>query len=1794
MDKPYYAVGDTIWFKAYVTTGSRHQLSAMSGALYVELINEKDSIIRALKLPLTAGMSMGDIALEDQFKEGSYRLRAYTQWMRNAGEDYFFDHTFTVGTAISSNVIASSDYHYKTLDDKTRLTATLNYTDEEGKPITNKNIAYDIMLGKQRLYSKSAETDGQGNISVLIANEKQLDLRGGYIRTTFSHNGDKIIKDFPIKAGFSQTDVQFFPESGSLINGIASKVGFKITGIDGKGLSVKGIISDSENIEIANIETLHAGMGSFSMIPQSGKTYNARLTLPDGSQKTVALPLALDDGYVLSVFQPNADSILVRVNVSAKIAEAAKQTPLNLNFVAQSGGETIMASPVKIVRPSTSFWMEKSAFPSGIAQFTIFSASGEPLVERVAFIKSRDQMQLTLSTNRKTYKSKERVELNFEARDRGDKLTPGNFSVTVIDESKVPFDENKESTIFSNLLLTSDLKGYVETPNYYFRNNKDSINKALDNLMLTQGYRRFAWKGISNIASIPADPKSAYMTNPMFKVEGLGVDISGVVKSLGGKIVPNARITLMATKAGILQNATADANGRFKFEGLVITDSIKFAVQAKTEKNGSKVEIILDTTSKVAMSKNRNIAEVNSNVFQTLKTYIDYNRKQDSLAVKMGKLSLVQRLREVTISAKKAVAALEAPQGMFKIPSVSADQTYVLQDADKCATLAICLQGRLGSIRFEQVGGNTVIRDSRGGTMGLIVNGRKIEDPLDISMMLDGTLLPEDIIRIEVVRTNLAMMSFLGGAYIMVITKNGALLRKPYNPNVANIAPKGFNKAREFYTPRYDLPGSNIELPDLRSTIYWNPTVKTYGTGKTTLNYFNADGPGNYKVIVEGINAEGELGRQVFRYSVEGDLFAASKELTPIKMPAQGFAKVISESIDSARNRMPIEKVYLHTDKPYYSIGDTLWFKSYVMDGSSLSPSKQSKLLYVELDDDSSEVVRRISIPIDKGLGWAQIPLPAKIFHEGGYTLRAYTNWMQNFGEDYIFKKRFYLGIPKLNTWLVKSNAEINRVEDKDRLDVNINLRRADQSAVALKELEVKIYEGDHWLYNEKMQTSLDGSLQFSKILKDKSDGRNLRVEIVSADKKVVEQKLLVPLVIKRIGKIDLQFMPEGGHLVAGLRSVIGFKAIGEDGKGTSVSGRIVDSKGTEVLKFDSYHNGMGSFEFTPIGTETYTARLNLPENSDKTYVFPITEPKGTILNVENLESSSDIKIAVKASPGLLTPDSSYFLVGKSKGVMSFWQKLDITQPEASISKSSLPTGITRFTLLQGKRPLNERIVFVDHRDQLKVSVDADKPFYLKRDSVELVMQVKDKNGIPVRGNFSIAVTDDSQVKADSTGNWAIGTSLLLTSDLKGTVESPGYYLNRRDKNSWQALDHLMLTQGWTGHSWQDVFDGSKPKYQPEKEFKISGVVTSLLNKPVANTPVLISSKKPSFITTTVTDLNGRYTFRNLPPIDSGSFFIQAMTPKGKQRAFGGITVERFRAPAVPSMIRDKTLPWYVNTDSTQLNYVRNAAEKANERSLNREGISLNEVNIKTKKIIKGSFNPYGPGSADLTFDEKDIRESTVMNLYQLLKQKIPGFKIFRNWEIRGGPVMFAFGKYRGIPESDIGIDGLLLNLDIFVDDPLSPDQVIDALSQYQIETFRGLEVIYNFETITRTRKVVGIKEIPRNGTRRDYYPAVLEITTKSGAGYHVLNNPGLVSYRPLPIMYPQQFYSPLYNANETVAEPDFRSTLFWEPNIVTDMNGRAKVTFHTSDITGNYTVNVEGASTNGSVGTGLKKIKVN
>ncbi|MBC7915023.1 MAG: TonB-dependent receptor, partial [Pyrinomonadaceae bacterium] len=145
-DKPYYSIGDTIWFKSYIVSAQNNRLSDLSKILYVELINEKDSLKKSLRLPVVAGLSWGDFTLSDSLSEGNYRIRAYTNWMRNFDEAYFFEKTIKIGNSFSSQVVSQVNYTYSTTGVKEHVDASITYTNLKADPLSNKEVLYDIEL----------------------------------------------------------------------------------------------------------------------------------------------------------------------------------------------------------------------------------------------------------------------------------------------------------------------------------------------------------------------------------------------------------------------------------------------------------------------------------------------------------------------------------------------------------------------------------------------------------------------------------------------------------------------------------------------------------------------------------------------------------------------------------------------------------------------------------------------------------------------------------------------------------------------------------------------------------------------------------------------------------------------------------------------------------------------------------------------------------------------------------------------------------------------------------------------------------------------------------------------------------------------------------------------------------------------------------------------------------------------------------------------------------------------------------------------------------------------------------------------------------------------------------------------------------------------------------------------------------------------------------------------------------------------------------------------------------------
>ncbi|HEY1024177.1 MAG TPA: carboxypeptidase regulatory-like domain-containing protein [Sphingobacteriaceae bacterium] len=856
LDKPYYAIGDDIWFKAYVVNSERNQLSNNSKILYVELIDGKDAVKQSARLTLTDGLGWGNFHLSDSLGEGNYRIRAYTTWMRNFGEDFFFDKTITIGNVLSNDYITDVSYSFSKKGNAEKVVADIRYTDWEGKPVANREVNYDVQLEFRNMGKGKATTDRDGRIQLTFTNNQPWLLKTGEINTRLKINDKvEVNKSFPVKSTSNNATVQFFPEGGELVEGIRSRVAFKAVGADGLGINVSGYISDESNTKVANFSSQHAGMGVFGLTPQNGKSYKATVIYEDGSEKIYDLPKALNEGYVLSANNAHPENLMIEVSMSPSLAGNGQVTIVGhtngvVSYVSKSKSDSSKKTTYNATVP-------KNRFSTGILHLTLFSSQNEPVSERLVFIDNSDQLDITVNGDPE-YSKRQRSQLSLTVKDSKGQPQTGSFSVAVVDESKVPFDDIYENTILSNLLLSSDIKGYVEQPNYYFTNVDQKKISELDNLLLTQGWRRFTWK------SILADAFPLLSFRPE-----RDLSISGQVTDLKGKPVAGGKVTLLSSAGDVfVLDTITDSNGRFTFDNIYFADSTRFVVQARNAKDRKKVEIALDYIPPQLVTRSKNLPEVEVNVNRSILAYLKNSRKQFDELRKFGLATRSILLSEVKVVEKKPVVKESANLNGAGV----ADGVIRADQLENCFSLDQCLQGRVAGVVVKN-GIAYATRNMYSSFTGLVPM-QLILDGMYVEPTYLNMINPKDVETIEVLKSasNTAIYGLRGGGGVLIITTKRGKQNMGYSSyalGVASYHPKGIHKSREFYAPNYDDPEINTKIADLRTTVYWNPQVVTDQMGKAYFEYFNADGTGDYKVVVEGVDANGNIGRAVYRYKVK-------------------------------------------------------------------------------------------------------------------------------------------------------------------------------------------------------------------------------------------------------------------------------------------------------------------------------------------------------------------------------------------------------------------------------------------------------------------------------------------------------------------------------------------------------------------------------------------------------------------------------------------------------------------------------------------------------------------------------------------------------------------------------------------------------------------------------------------------------------------------------------------------------------------------------------------------------------
>ena len=736
-----------------------------------------------------------------------------------------------------------------------RTQAVIQFKDREGNPLADRKLTWAAVAGWEPIDDGKATTDAVGNVIININGKDRDLLRSGNLHVSVERggSGEPMLGSFPLRSAFWDADVQFFPEGGDLIAGIAKKVAFKAVGSDGRGLPVTGTIVDQSGNEVASITDSRFGMGYFTMTPEAGNAYTAALTFENGESREYPLPPVADQGINITVLK--SDTAQLQLAIAANDRYLAANEGKAYYLIAQANGILCYAAQATLRNESVLVNLPKERFPTGIAQLTLFDATGKPLSERLVFVETIQPLAITVSSDKDTYGAKEQVQLALAVANDG-APTEGNYSVSVVDETKVPVDDSSETTILSNLLLTSDLKGYVESPNYYFTEPDAEKREALDALLLTQGYRRFSY------TEVLADK---YPQVQFFPEQG--IEISGVLRLNDGKPVVNGGLLLSIPDRSFRTDVYTDDRGRFVFSDLQFTDSSRVTINARGNDNYRNMVINVDPMQFPGVDTTGYRANDVLNIDQQFAGYLDNSRNEYRISVLLEEV-------EVTASSRPTFSHRD-------YPSISglgmADHQISADRLQGCNSLIMCLQVALTGITYDaQSQLFFVTRDYNAGgriPVQFFVNGMAVDVPA-----LSG-IMPSEVEGIEIfLRDELGTVSrvYQNNGVVSIYTKEEKKAPRMSlsqiesllpQSNIIDLTPLGYVEERSFYTPKYDTPERRA-VNDVRTTVYWNPDVKTGADGQVQLDYYNADGKGSYRVVVEGVDVNGNIGRAVYRYTV--------------------------------------------------------------------------------------------------------------------------------------------------------------------------------------------------------------------------------------------------------------------------------------------------------------------------------------------------------------------------------------------------------------------------------------------------------------------------------------------------------------------------------------------------------------------------------------------------------------------------------------------------------------------------------------------------------------------------------------------------------------------------------------------------------------------------------------------------------------------------------------------------------------------------------------------------------------
>lgn len=638
----------------------------------------------------------------------------------------------------------------------------------------------------------------------------------------------------------------FFPEGGDAIAGLRTRMAFMAEDQYAQPVNVSGVVKDNDGNKVADLLVQHDGMGSFYFIPDASKTYTATWKDGQGETHTTNLPAIHNSGVSLSI-QASKDEKLFAIERSENVSDNLKE----LHIVATMYQQTVYLANISLVdKTMISGAIPTTYFPSGILQITVLDKNMEPIAERIAYVKSKDDtFHPEVGFSKLSFDKRGANELIVNVLDS----VPANLSVSVTDAS---IGTDSSNNLVSDMLLSNQVKGKIYQPYYYFSSDSEKVNKDLDLVMLTHGWRRFNWEKIINKEplNITYPKDSTYLT-------------------LSGKVfgATPAQLAASGTLFAILKSKTDTTNkfimlplnsdGTFSDPNAIFFDSLNVYYKFAGKKN------YLDNTEITFMpDRLPSPGHIPLNFNDIVKAR-DYDTSglagSQHLYDQYWALAHFQTenaLADVTVKTRQKSPTEklddEYTSGMFKD-----DNGYtfdVMNDISAQGAMNVFsyLQGRVAGLQISNPMADPPSLSWRGGTPSLFLDEIPVSDASQISNMSMS-----DIAMIKIYRPPF-MGGFGGspGGAIAVYTRKGADVAVDSKTGMPHKIIAGYTAIREFYSPNYLSLSQDRDKFDARSTLYWNSLIMTTPQNhELRFKFFNNDFTKAYRIILEGMNENGQF-----------------------------------------------------------------------------------------------------------------------------------------------------------------------------------------------------------------------------------------------------------------------------------------------------------------------------------------------------------------------------------------------------------------------------------------------------------------------------------------------------------------------------------------------------------------------------------------------------------------------------------------------------------------------------------------------------------------------------------------------------------------------------------------------------------------------------------------------------------------------------------------------------------------------------------------------------------------------